>query len=359
MKEKSNLPPSLLEHIPWESVANPIWPATTFILHRNLVRYPFPPKMSEANFKQTLPILSEPFTQLPLLSNPTFLPADQITTFEKEFLYEQFLASDSLQNTLRGQGFVVDDSSKFLGLLNIQDHLQLLLIDTQGAWENAWNKLNQIETKLSASLDFAFSPRFGYLTANPALSGTGLVVQAYLHVPAIIHLGQLPETLLKQGDEGITATSLGGTTDEVIGDLLILQNAFTLGVTEENILHAIHSMSMKLMALEKSLRSHLKNEENPEIKDQVCRAFAILLHSYQIDAKEALSALSLMKLGLDLGWIEGVTDAKLTQLLFNCRRAHLSSLIQEPLTEPHEAARKRAEFLHQQMHGIVLKIEAR
>jgi protein arginine kinase len=119
-------------------------------------------------------------------------------------------------------------------------------------------------------------------------------------------------------------------------------------------------MAMKLMAVEKTLRSHLQTESNDEIKDQVCRAFGLLLHSYQLQTKEALGALSLMKLALNLNWIEGITDAKLSTLFFQCRRAHLLHLLNEQqMTDSSEIARKRAEFIHKNMQGVVLKIEAK
>ena len=67
---------------------------------------------------------------------------------------------------------------------------------------------------------------------------------------------QLQEALLKQKEEGISAAGMGGTLDELIGDLVVISNAYTIGVNEENILHSIHSMAMKLMALEKTPRKY-------------------------------------------------------------------------------------------------------
>ena len=358
MTEKANLPKTLLEHTPWEKEINPIWLATSFLLHRNLAKYNFPPKMDERMFQQTLKLLQAPLLSSPLLQKPALFPAQELSALDKEFLFEHFLCLEGFQNTLEGQGFIVDESGHFLAELNIQNHLQVQLTDCQGSWETAWNTLSQIETAIGTTIDFAFSPKFGYLTAEPRLCGTGLTVQAYLHLPALIHTGQLQETLLKQKEEGVTAAGMGGNLEEIVGDLVVLSNVYTLGINEESIIHAVHSMAMKLMAIEKMLRSHLQTENNTAIKDHVCRAFGLLLHSYQLQTKEALGALSLMKLGLHLDWISGITDAKLNTLFFQCRRGHLlNTLNQTQLTDPGEVARKRAEYLHQNMQGVILKIE--
>ena len=357
MTEKPNIPPFLFEHTPWESGPNTIWPATSFTLHRNLARYNFPPKLSPDHFKQILTILTEKLLASPYLAQPTCLKAEELSPHDKEFLYEHFLCTDGFQNSLAGQGFIIDKSSAFLALINIEDHLLLKLIDSQGTWESAWNKLNQVESTLGEAIDYAFSPRFGYLTSDPTLCGTGLITQAYLHLPALVHTGQLQETLIKQADESILEYGMEGTLEDLAGDLLIVSNSFTLGQSEENILHAVQSTAMKLMALEKTLRTQLKNENNLDMRDHVSRAYGLLLHSYQLQTKETLGALSLLKLGLDLGWIEGVTDGMLNTLFFKCRRAHLAEIVGATLTDPHEAASKRSEFIRQQMDKVHLNIK--
>lgn len=358
MTEKIKLPQSLLEHTPWEKESNPIWLATSFLLHRNLNKFNFPPKLDERQFEQTLIPLKDQLLKSSLLDGAVLLKAEEVSALDKEYLFEHFLCQEGFQNTQGGQGLVVDNSGSFLAKLNIQDHLQLQLVDSSGSWEKVWNQLSEIEAVIGSSIEFSFSPKFGYLTSDPFLCGTGLSVQAFLHLPALIHTHQLQETLTKQKEEEITAMGMGGTMDDLIGDLVVISNSYTLGANEESILHSIHSMSMKLMALEKTLRSHLQSDHNAEIKDQVSRSFGLLLHSYQLQTKEALSALSLMKLGLHLDWIEGITDAKLNTLFFQCRRAHLLHLLNEQqITDAQEIARKRAEFLHKNMQGVVLKIE--
>lgn len=351
-----NLPSSLTEKTPWQEGGSPIWPATSLTLRRNLARYCFPPTLGAAHFNQVLSLLAEDLLKSSSLTQPMLLKAESLNPNDKEFLYEHFLCTDGFQNTLAGQGFIIDETACFLALINLDDHLQLRLLDSQGNWENAWNQLSQIEAALGSHVEYAFSPRFGYLTSDPRLCGTALVAQAYLHLPALIHTEQLPQTLQKQKEDGISASGLGGTLDDLYGDLLVVHNSYTLGMSEENILRDIHSTALKLAALEKTLRTHLKEESNLNMKDQISRAYGLMMHSHQLQTKEALSALSLIKLGLDLQWIEGITDSALNTLFFKCRRAHLAELLGENLLDAQEIARRRAEFIHQNIQSIQLKI---
>ena len=359
MTEKINLPQSFLEHILWKTDGNPIWLATSFLLHRNLAKYNFPQKMNEGQFQQTLDLLREQLLKSSLLQSPVALKAEEINALDKEYLFEHFLCLSGFQNMCKGQEFIIDNSCQFLAKINMEDHLQMQLIDSEGSWEKAWNILNQIETKMGGSLDLAFSQKFGYLTANPSVCGTGLTIQAYLHLPALIHTHQLQETWLKQKEEGIAMLGMGGNSEELAGDLVVISNTYTLGIDEESILRSIHSIAMKLMASEQTLRSHLQGENNSAIKDQISRSFGLLLHSYQLQTKEALEALSLIKLGIHLDWIGGITDAKLNSLFFQCQRAHLLHALKETqVSDLQEIAHKRADFLHKNMQGVLLKTGA-
>jgi protein arginine kinase len=355
MSEKSELPSFLLEHTLWENEASPIWPASSFILHRNLNKYNFPSKLDEPGFLQTFELIKNALLNSPELSQPLLLKADETSAVDKEYLFEHFLCLGSFQNTQKGQGFALDHSGCFLALVNIEDHLVLQLVDSKGDWENAWNRLSKIETSLGNSLEYAYSPKFGYLTSNPDSCGTGLTVLVYLHLPALIHQGEIEDALIKEKQEGVIASGMQGTLDELVGDLLVLRNQYTLGIAEETILHSLHMSAMKLIVAEKTTRNRLQQENNAEMKDQISRAYGLLVHSYQLETKEALDALSLIKLGIDLGWISGINDQKINEAFFKCRRAHLTLILHANKVEPQEMLRKRAEYLHQQLQGMQLK----
>lgn len=357
MKERIELPVNLLGHIPWENPVNPIWPATTFVLHRNLNKFYFPPKMNDVQMQQTSSILADLLCKHSKLRSPQFLPADLLTPLDKEFLFEHFLCEQGFQNTMSGQGFIIDDSARFLALLNIDDHLQLHFADCKNDWDIAWNTLSEVEMSIGQSATYAFSSRFGYLTSDLNNCGTGLEIFAYLHVPALIHANQLTDTLLKQKEEDVIATGLQGTLEDIVGDFIVLKNRYSIGVSEETILRTTYSTAMHLMAAEKNLRTRIQQEDNPDFKDHISRAFGLLMHSFQLQTKEALNALSMIKLGIDLKWILGITDNKMNELFFRCRRAHLEKSQKHIELDPQKLSHIRAEYLHKELQSTKLTYE--
>jgi len=253
-----------------------------------------------------------------------------------------------------GEAFVIDDSGQFLAVLNIRNHLQLQLTDCNGALENTWNRLVGMETSLGKSLNFAFTPQFGFLTADPSTCGTGLIVNIFLQVPALIHSGHLATAISKNTREGVAFTGLQGDPDNLVGDIVVLHNTFSLGLSEENIVSAIRTSLTKLMVEEKGMRAKIRTDGDSEIKDHVSRAYGLLLHSYQIETIEALNSISLLKLGVDLDWLEGTTLQALNNLFFSCRRAHLVS---EKEKEDAEAVlHKRSELIHKTLKDANLNI---
>lgn len=348
----SKLPAYLFEHLPWDTNSDPIWPATTFLLRRNLAKYPFPPKLKESVAIQIEEKLRDALLEKAHLEDPQFLPSESLAALEKEFLFEQFICQESFQNTLAGQGFMVEKSSRLLTLFNIEDHLQLHLVDNTNNLEKGMRYLLQIENSLSDTLPFAYSPKFGYLTSDPTTCGTAFQITAYLHLPALIHTENLQDALAKQNEEEIETTSLQGTKENFLGDLLMIKNRFTLGVTEENILLSLHSAAMQLVVLEKALREKIKSDKPGDLVDQVSRAFGLLLHSYQLQTKETLNALSLIKLGVDLGWVSGITDQTINKAFFTCRKAHLSCLASPQIPEPKTLPHLRAEMIHKELAAM-------
>jgi protein arginine kinase len=355
MPDKLQLPPSLFEHDPWESQVNPIWPASSYILHRNLAKYFFPSKLAKAQSEYVLDLLKNALFSLKELNRPSLFRAHELTALDKELLFEHFLCLEGFQNTINGQAFIVDQSNRLLALLNIEDHLQLRLIDSSNEPEKSWNALSQIDTAISFILDFAFSPQFGFLTADLDHVGTGLVIHHFLHLPALIHTHQLPDAL-KQIEHDIVPIGMEGSLEDTVGDLLILTNRYTIGITEESLIHALQLNAMKLIARENALRTSLKEGKDFALKDEISRAYGLLIYSVQLQTKEALNALSLLKLGHSLGWISGIKEEKLNEIFFKCRRAHLAHLYEEKNFDLHDLSNKRAEFIHKQLQGAAINI---
>lgn len=354
---RMKLPSNLLAHAPWQNEGNAIWLASSFAVSRNFGRYKFPAKM-DVHEKQTMfPLEKTVINNLSQLYHPVFMTGKEMDPLDIEFLYEHFLCLENFPKPIEEECFVVDDSGDLLIVFNSDNHLRMHFFDYLGRWEKGYERLSEIEAEIGKQIEYSFSPKFGYLTSDPFLCGTGLKASVYLHLPILAHLKQLETALGKEKEEGVVIRSMLGSLDEIVGDIVVLQNYYTLGVSEETILRLLHTSAMKMMGAEKTFRSHMKEKPPAEILDNVSRAFGLLKHSYQLGAKEALNAISWIKLGVDLGWMGGITDKEMNELIFNSRHAHLLHVIGEKNVEHSQIGHKRAHFLHEALRSVKWSIE--
>ncbi|MGM0439984.1 MAG: hypothetical protein ACQEP8_02585 [Chlamydiota bacterium] len=321
--DTKSLERNLPEAVPFD---NDIWLLSTLKFYRNFKRYSFPDKLSLEYRQQIIEILENLTLTSANIDNPRVIRARDLDVHQKGFIAEHYYWDEILQNAYRGEGFIIDKSLPFLGVINLHDHLNLQITEYEEELEKAWNKLVAIESEIGHSLEYAFSPRFGFMTANPEKCGTGFVGRLFLQLPALQHTGMLSKVLIENSCEYIATSSLGKKHDDYLGSIVILYNNVTIGVTEEEILSKLHRLATKMMVAEKAVRTSLVNQPNLAIENKVLRALGMLKYSKQISSSEAFDALGLIKLGLALKLISGKSCREINELMMISRKSHLHNL---------------------------------
>lgn len=315
--------PIFTHNEPWTSNEHKVWLASSVKLSRNLSKFEFPGKLQADKRSQIIQLIQSELPKVKSLRNCSLVQAKDLKPIQKEFLYEHFLTSETFQQALSGEAFLINPSGSFLATINIKDHIHFQSLDCSQELEKSWVDLVTIETEFGKLFDYSFSSKFGFLTAVPHNCGTGLSIRIFLQLPALLHTNPHDAFLQAHRDENVSYSGIQGDPKELIGDILVIENNFSLGLSEEDIIRLLHNQATKLIVEEKSVRNKLRAEADPIIQDKVCRAFGLLTHSFRLETQEALDAISLVKLGTSLEWISGLSFSELNQLFFNCRRAHL------------------------------------
>lgn len=350
-----NSPLFLEDLAPWNENPNSIWLASTLLLNRNIESYNFPAKLSAEKRKQIVLLISKEINSLPHFDQPKLLKSEECSPLDKEFFVEHCLTNEGFIQASQGEAFIFDRHGQSILTLNIEDHLHFHYIDIKGELEKGLNAIGAVETQLGKIFSYAFSPRFGFLTSNPFGCGTGMMLSLFLQISGLIHGKKWSSIQEKLKDESIEITGLLGKPEEFVGDLIVVRNQYSLGVNEESIVSNLRGFASKVIIEENSAREQIKKTESAEIKDKVARAYGLLTHSYQIETLEALNEIALMKFGLEMGWIAGVTMTELNALFFTCRRAHLLRKHSQKISME-DVAHKRAELIHDTLKNITLTL---
>ncbi|WP_348663550.1 protein arginine kinase [Chlamydia vaughanii] len=302
---------------------NKTWPITTFSLSRNLSIAKFLPCLSKEKKLEILEAIASHFNNIEGFDEFLVLPLKDAPAWQKEFLMEHFLFPYDLTGNPEGEALIVNRSGNILAAINFRDHLILHAIDFTCEPEKALDQLVRLESYLNNKLEFAFSSDFGFLTTNPRECGTGLKGQCFLHAPALIYSQELNDLI--DEDSEVACLGMLPTTSEFIGNIVVLSNKCSLGLTEEHILSSLRIWSSKISAAEASAKKKHAESNAGDLKNHILRSLGLLTHSYHLDLQETLDALSWIQLGISLGWIQGADNSPIWNPLFwQARRGHLA-----------------------------------
>jgi protein arginine kinase len=339
---------------PWEKNTNSIWLATTMKLHRNLAKFNFPRHLDGEKRKLVSEMLLNALKKCPAYVDMTVYETDRLPPMDRDFFSEHFLIFDLPHESHREQAFVVEKEGTTAILINSMDHVELHTVEIGHNLEKRFDHLLVYEQAIEQDLTYAFSNHFGYLTSNPTLAGTGLSVQAYLHIPALCFLNKIDAFVSPSKVDDILYSSLQGDHDHLIGNLLVLKNRYATGVSEEAIISSIRNTALRIVSEEQSAREQLMQKKDDAVYNAISRALGTILYAYAIDTTEALQTLSLLKFGLELGLAKGIPIETINELFFDCRRGHISKKIDQAAHTNEEIYKIRAQYLKKALKDLSL-----
>ncbi len=238
-----------------------------------------------------------------------------------------------------GKALLVSGDEEISVLVNEGDHLQIQILLPGEALPQAAELADRLESLLGESLSFAFDPEWGYLTQLPEDLGTALQGSVLLHLPALEEGGALERIGANYEKLGFSLTqSTPGVGS--FGAQYRLANRLTLGLEEKEAIGNLETIALKLAGEERNARRELR--EDLVLRDRIDRAFGVLQHARLLPAEEWAQLLSLVRLGVSLGHLQGITPELLLTLEHETRAAALSLQMESPPT-PEEIPFYRAE----------------
>jgi protein arginine kinase len=293
----------------WYQKADSIYPGVIISsrvrLARNLKKYPFPSRLNSENAKELVDEIGNVFKNEAVLdTNFTMLHMNNVPSIDKVAMMEQHTISPMFINTQIPNAVLLSEDDSVSIMINEEDHLRIQAMSYGADLLSAFNKANTLDDFIEKSVDFAFDHELGYLTSCPTNIGTGLRASYMLHVPALEATGQLRIILDAIGKFGITFRGIYGESSEPIGSVFQVSNQVTLGFSEKEIIDNLNSVTMQIVDQELAVREKLMTEKRLQFEDSIYRSYGILKHARILSSKEAMTLLSDIKLGIELGLLK-------------------------------------------------------
>ena len=308
-------------------------------LARNISDYPFPSRATPRQRNTVLEKLSKVIPTVGRLEASAFVEIQKLKPLDRLFLMERHLVSQEHiafyeSSELQGRGLIVSPDERIAVMINEEDHIRAQFITSGFDLNFCWQMMNVIDDELSQKLSYAFSPDFGYLAACTTNVGTGLRASCMLHLPALVLTKNINKILELLAKISFTTRGLFGEGTQALGNFFQISNQISLGVSEEELIDNLAGVVNQVKEQEIDARDRLlKNKYKLNIEDGIWRALGILKNCRLITTKEALSHLSMLSLGLDLGIIKDIKKELLNNLIIVIQPAHLQKIENKTLKE--------------------------
>ncbi len=334
-------------------------------LARNISGFPFTPRASQIDRTQILEVCKQRILSMSTanLTNPSaqFMWVDlhQVGREDRNLLVErQLISRQHARGKLstgkggldepRSVAILIPDERVSI-MINEEDHIRLQTIRSGLALGSCLAEANAFDDLIEAGMDYAYHPRFGYLTACPTNVGTGLRLSVMLHLPALKITGELEKVRRAAQDMGLAIRGFYGEGSESPGEFYQLSNQTTLGKSDDMLLREMEQEIIpKVVGYERHARRNLLTNRRQMLEDQAWRALGTLRHARLMKVEEAMELLSLVRLGVLTGIIKGVCVKQIHRLLLNTQPIHLQRTLGSLLTQQ-ERRVARAQLIRTQL----------
>ena len=321
--------------------------ASRVCLSRNLHEVPFPNRADLGRLAETEgsiaavlgdveEALEEPFDRVELAKS---------TALEQNVLWEKHLVSRQLlKNPAHRSAYISNDRSMSI-LVNGENHLRIQAMAAGFDLKAPYDRASRVDDVFEAKLDFAFDEKLGYLTSCPTDLGTGLRASVMLHLPGLVYTENIGNILNISPQIGLSMSAMYGEGAESAGNLFAVANKLSLGLTERELCDNLRISVGEIVEQERRARKALLLYEKDRIEDEVWRAYGVLHYARALGDAETLAILSRVRLGVDLGFIEGLASSVFGDILIASRANYLCSLAGNENMSKNEIDRKRAEVV--------------
>lgn len=318
-------------------------------LARNSLTHGFQRTLSRTRQQDLVSHLLGRITQATSWKDAWSLDMGRLDEIERQALTERQLISRELAAGKRPGAAYGSADERFALMINEEDHLRLQVIAAGLSLDDNLRLAQELDRTLEQRLSWAVHPRFGYLSACPTNTGTGLRASVMLHLPALAETQDLKAVLRGLGKLHMVVRGLHGEGSEASGHFYQVSNQRSLGRTEEEFVAEINEAVQAIAGHEELARAALLTHHRWRLEDKVHRAYGLLRSARSLAYEELIDQLSWVRLGTALELLPARWTT-LDRILVECQPAHLH-LIHGAATAPESRDRTRAELVRGWLEG--------
>ena len=249
-------------------------------LSRNYEDLPFSPKLTHEYAEEVIERTSEAVFRTENGAAFTLLRMSELEEDARSRLVEHHLISYDLLKFVNRSAAMVSSAGTVTVMLNEEDHVRFQGLLPGLQLERSAEMALKLDEAIEGQYPFAFDHQWGFLTACPANTGTGLRASVILHLPA-----------------------LNGEGSEARGNLYQLSNQATLGRSEEDVIRALSAATRQIVEHERSMRESAEKRDMLQLQDSLMRSWGELMYARLMSAKEFMQRYSDIRYAASMGYL--------------------------------------------------------
>jgi len=270
-------------------------------------------------------------------------------TLHRRLLFEQHLISRQHADARGPRGVSVSDDMAMSVMLNEEDHVRMHAIAPGLQPGVCFERIRDFDIALEPLVGWAFHERWGYLSACPTNTGTGIRFSAMLHLPALRLTRELEKVRQAAKDLHLAVRGYYGEGSESSGNFYQVSNQITLGCSEEELLDRfVNTIVPGIVNYERSARQVLLKRDRVAVVDRIERDLAILRSARLLKVDEAMRRLSSIRLGCCLDIIKTIPLQEVNELFHDIQSGHLQNAADATLS-PIQSQEARAALVRKRL----------
>ncbi|MDD3374596.1 MAG: protein arginine kinase [Candidatus Omnitrophica bacterium] len=311
-------------------------------LARNLEKIPFPTRANRKDLAEVFETTQNAIASTDYFKDSILLKINEMDNLDRQFLIERHLMSHDHAASGEGKAIVVSTEEVLSIMINEEDHLRIQVMQSGFDLSETWKIISMIDDLLSEKISYAFRSDWGYLTACPTNTGTGIRGSVMLHLPALVMTKQINKVLEAIAKLSFASRGFYGEGTQAIGNFFQISNQVSLGHSEEDILQNINGLVRQIIEQEEQARQALLVQNKSILEDKICRSLGILRNAHIISSQETVDLLSMVRLGIDSGIVKEVSTQSINELFIMIQPAHLQKIEGKKLGASERDAKRAA-----------------
>ena len=223
---------------------------------------------------------------------------------------------------------LINDDENICIMIGGKDHLNIQVFSSGLDLENTLNLAIEIDEKIGDALGYAISKKYGYLTSSPSNLGTGLKASVTVYLPALSKTRNTRKIFDAISSFGMSVRGINSDNNQNQGYIYKISNKQTLGITENEIIKNLKVITNTVLEQERQARK-LLTKDIIDLEDEIYRSYGIFTNARKISYDESINLLANIKLGVDLGILDSITDMQVQKLYLYIKPANLQKYLGE------------------------------